>query len=138
MYYKKKRRARGTYKGKGKESGSDNGKALGDRKKEIQKGLGKENVAVRQISMDIYVLRSGDLGLESEGRIRETGGEVFRWILGVDLKKVEEGRGSEWARKCWEEMRERYKEGRTGSSWEREREKFFEVSEVKIGKWKGK
>lgn len=74
---KKKRMTRGTYKGKRKESGSDNGKALGDRKKEIQKGLGKANVAVRQISMNIYVLRSGYLGLESEGRIRETGGEVY-------------------------------------------------------------
>ncbi|XP_071572942.1 uncharacterized protein [Temnothorax nylanderi] len=41
-------------------------------------------------------------------------------------KKLEEGKGSELARLCWEELKGREKEGRAGSSWEREREGFFE------------
>ncbi|XP_071568694.1 uncharacterized protein [Temnothorax nylanderi] len=78
----------------------------------------------------------------------------IRWVLGVDgktpwylvreelqreklrgragisawrfEKKLEEGKGSELARLCWEELKGREKEGRAGSSWEREREGFLE------------
>lgn len=42
-------------------------------------------------------------------------------------RRLEEGKGSKWARRCWEKMRERCREGKTGSSSEREREEFFEL-----------
>src|SRR5436190_13640875 len=78
----------------------------------------------------------------------------LRWVLGVDgrtpgymvreelqreklrtragkrawgfEKRMEEGRGGELARECWREMRERAREGKTGSNWERERKEYFE------------
>ena len=39
---------------------------------------------------------------------------------------LSEGRGSEIARQCWEEMIGRAKEGKVRSEWEEERRKFFE------------
>ncbi|XP_077255453.1 uncharacterized protein LOC143893678 [Temnothorax americanus] len=78
----------------------------------------------------------------------------IRWVLGADVrtpwylvreklqreklrgragmrawrfeKKLEEGGGSELARSAWEELKEREREGKAGSDWERERGKFFE------------
>ncbi|EZA50916.1 hypothetical protein X777_10743, partial [Ooceraea biroi] len=47
-------------------------------------------------------------------------------------KRISEGRGSEIARRCWEEMRERSKQGRVGSDWERERANFYEIKGWKI------
>jgi len=41
-------------------------------------------------------------------------------------KRLEMGLGSELTRICWREMRERSREGRTGSAWEVERKEFFE------------
>jgi len=41
-------------------------------------------------------------------------------------ERLAEGRGSELARRCWEEMRERGKRGGSLSKWERERQEFFE------------
>jgi len=41
-------------------------------------------------------------------------------------KRLEMGLGSELTRICWKEMRERSREGRTGSTWEVERKEFFE------------
>jgi len=38
---------------------------------------------------------------------------------------LEQGGGSELARKCWEEVKERGREGRKLSDWEGERERFF-------------
>jgi len=40
-------------------------------------------------------------------------------------KRLEQGRGNELARKCWEEIKERGREGKKISDWERERERFF-------------
>jgi len=40
-------------------------------------------------------------------------------------KELEQGRGNELARKCWEEIKERGREGRKSSEWGRERERFF-------------
>lgn len=45
-----------------------------------------------------------------------------------------EGKGSELARRCWREMKERAKEGRTGSDWERERKDYFEERGERIEK----
>lgn len=47
-------------------------------------------------------------------------------------KRLSEGKGSELARKCWIEIKERCKEERTISEWEKERKKFFEDREFKI------
>lgn len=47
-------------------------------------------------------------------------------------RRLEEGRGSNLARKCWEEVRERAKVGKAGSDWERERKKFFEERGKKV------
>ncbi|XP_068993226.1 golgin subfamily A member 6-like protein 24 [Neodiprion pinetum] len=40
-------------------------------------------------------------------------------------RKLERGEGSELARRCWEEIRDKAEAGRQGSRWERERESFF-------------
>ncbi|XP_070513035.1 golgin subfamily A member 6-like protein 22 [Cardiocondyla obscurior] len=48
-------------------------------------------------------------------------------------KRLEEGKGGELAKWCWEEMKERVKEGRSKEKWDKEREEFFE----KFG-WSGK
>lgn len=39
---------------------------------------------------------------------------------------MREGKGNELARRCWEEMRERLKEGKAESEWEKKREGCFE------------
>ncbi|XP_070525967.1 nucleolar protein 58-like [Cardiocondyla obscurior] len=41
-------------------------------------------------------------------------------------KRLEEGRWGVLARGCWEEMKERAREGKTSGKWEKEREEFFE------------
>jgi len=41
-------------------------------------------------------------------------------------ERLAEGRGSELARRCWDEIRERIKRGGRLSAWERERKEFFE------------
>lgn len=46
-------------------------------------------------------------------------------------KRLSEGKGSEMARKCWEEMKERFRKGKVKSSWERERRSFLRT-EIKI------
>ncbi|XP_070529779.1 calponin homology domain-containing protein DDB_G0272472-like [Cardiocondyla obscurior] len=48
-------------------------------------------------------------------------------------KRLEEGKGGVLAKWCWEEMKERAREGRSKGKWEKEREEFFE----KFG-WSGK
>jgi len=47
-------------------------------------------------------------------------------------KRLEEGKGSELTRLCWEEMREKCREGKIGSIWEEERGKFFRERELEI------
>lgn len=44
-------------------------------------------------------------------------------------KSLQKGRASELARRCWEEMGERCKEGKTGSSLEEERKSFLRKEE---------
>lgn len=41
-------------------------------------------------------------------------------------KKLEEGKGGELARRCWEELRERAKRGKVMGGWEEERKAFME------------
>jgi len=41
-------------------------------------------------------------------------------------ERLAEERGSELARRCWEEVRERIKKGGKLSVWEKERKEFFE------------
>ncbi|XP_070527737.1 golgin subfamily A member 6-like protein 22 [Cardiocondyla obscurior] len=41
-------------------------------------------------------------------------------------KRLKKGRGGVLARACWEEMKERAREGKTSGKWEKEREEFFE------------
>ena len=40
-------------------------------------------------------------------------------------RKLEEGKGGELARDCWEEMKRRMRRGRVLQGWEEEREQFF-------------
>lgn len=40
-------------------------------------------------------------------------------------KKLEEGKGGELARKCWEEMKGRIRRGKEGIGWEEERRRFI-------------
>jgi len=47
-------------------------------------------------------------------------------------RRLREGKGSEIARKCWEEMRERAKKGKGLSEWEKERLEFFERKGIKM------
>lgn len=44
-------------------------------------------------------------------------------------KSLQKGRASELARRCWEEMGERCKEGKTSSSLEEERKSFLRQEE---------
>ena len=45
-------------------------------------------------------------------------------------EKLERGEGSEWARKCWEEIKRRGEEGR--SRWEEQRKEFYRVRGVSV------
>lgn len=49
-------------------------------------------------------------------------------------KRLEEGKGSEIARQCWREVRERSRKLRkiTSSGWEREKKEFFEERRVNM------
>jgi len=47
-------------------------------------------------------------------------------------KRLEEGKGSELTRLCWEEMREKCREGKSRSDWEEERGKFFRERELDV------
>ena len=58
-------------------------------------------------------------------------GRAGRRAWGFEKRLDEEG-GSELARECREEMKERFKEGRVRSNWEEERKKFFEKREITI------
>lgn len=42
-------------------------------------------------------------------------------------KRLEEGKGGELARICWEEMRKRARKGKTLGEWEEERKEFWEI-----------
>src|SRR5436190_2741828 len=53
-------------------------------------------------------------------------------------KRLEGERGSEIARKCWEEIKERARKGKGDSKWERERAKYFEDRGVGKEGWVGK
>lgn len=58
----------------------------------------------------------------------EIGKDKFRIKTGRRAvgKKLEEGKGESLARKCYEEMKNRVREGRERSEWKEERVKFFE------------
>lgn len=43
-------------------------------------------------------------------------------------EKLERGGGSEWARKCWEEIKQ--KEGRVTAGWEEQRREFYTEKDV--------
>lgn len=47
-------------------------------------------------------------------------------------QKLNEGKGSELARRCWEEMKERYRKGKTKSRWEEERKDFFGSRKMRL------
>jgi len=50
-------------------------------------------------------------------------------------KSLEQGKGNELTRRCWEEIKERSREGRKNSDWEREREReSFWGKEDKLGR----
>ncbi|XP_071581079.1 uncharacterized protein [Temnothorax nylanderi] len=144
------RRTGSTGKGKDQEGGSGDGEGLGDREEKIWERLWLFDRLVWTVmgyGAEIWGWRERE-GME---RLEE---RYIRWVLGVDgrtpwylvreelqreklrgraemsawrfEKKLEEGKGSELARICWEELKGREKEGRVGSSWERERGGFFE------------
>jgi len=86
--------------------------------------------------------------------------KFLKWVLGVDWRvpgymvreemqreklrvragrrawrfeeRLAEGKGSEVARRCWEEMRRRVRAGRMLSEWEKERKGFFEERGVEL------
>lgn len=115
-------------------------------------------------------------GWQKRKRIESLEERYLRWLFGVEAKTpgylireeiqreklrgkagrrawferrlVEEGE-SELARECWEEIKARFREGKTGGDWEREREGFFEERGIRIGeverkrewrmrRWKGR
>lgn len=87
-------------------------------------------------------------GIYSQGGIRErAGGRAGGRAWGFE-RRLREERGSEWARKCLDEMRERWRRGKTGSKWEEGRREFLEdrgreieeIEEGSIGEeeWTGK
>jgi len=65
-------------------------------------------------------------------------------------ERLAEGRGSELARRCWEELKERARRGEEMLEWEKERKAFFEDRGIEVEKmeeerkegvfdfWKGK
>lgn len=87
-------------------------------------------------SEDIKVLdEERDAKGIAEGKSRKKGMEV--------RKKIDEGRGSELARECREEMKKRFKEGRVISEWEKGKKRFCEekgitIEELKRKRKKGK
>lgn len=46
-------------------------------------------------------------------------------------KRLEEGKGAQIAKKCWREMKERWKRGRIIGGWEQERKEFLEEREIR-------
>lgn len=65
---------------------------------------------------------------EEAGReMRERAGKMA-WRL---ERKLEEGKGGEVVRKCWEELKERWRKGKILGNWEHERREFLRVREVK-------
>ncbi|KMQ90641.1 hypothetical protein RF55_9577 [Lasius niger] len=66
----------------------------------------------------------------------EIGKDKFRLAAGKRAvgfeKKLEEGKGGIWAKKCFWEIKGRVKEGRELKGWEKERKKFFEVRGRKV------
>ena len=112
-------------------------------------------MVIRQIGLDGDELWGGDMGMEREsgdgkargkilkvdarGRWKDTGlhdkrgvteGKTKNIRVGKRAwgfeKRMEERGGSELARECWREMREKASEGKTGSNWEKERREYFE------------
>jgi len=49
-------------------------------------------------------------------------------------ERLAEGRGSELARRCWEELKERARRGGEMSEWEKERKAFFEDRGIEVEK----
>lgn len=62
-------------------------------------------------------------------------GRARRRACGYE-KRLEKKRGSEVARKCWEELRERGGKGKMTLSWEEERRRFFRDRGVELEKVK--
>lgn len=52
-------------------------------------------------------------------------------------ERLERGEGSEIARRCWEEIKERTVGTKELSKWEQERIEFYKKREIKIEKWGG-
>lgn len=46
--------------------------------------------------------------------------------------RLREGKGSSLARRCWEKMKERTRQGKASSDWENERKMFFEDRELEL------
>lgn len=99
-------------------------------------------------------------GWQKRKRIESLEERYLRWLFGVEAKtpgylireeiqreklrgkagrrawferRLVEGGESELARECWEEIKARFREGKTGGDWEREREGFFEERGIRIG-----
>ena len=107
-------------------------------------------------------------GWREREKIEHLQEKYIRWIMGVDWntpgylvreewqrgnlresadrrawsfeKRLEEGKGSSIARRCWEEMRDRMKGGGDMSDWEKERSDFFrgKGGECKGGEKRGR
>lgn len=116
-------------------------------------------MAIRCISMDSGRMWGEDMGLRGKGENRGNIGKIPEMGTGVKWrtpgymvreelhrkkigktairawrfkKRMEEGKRSELARICWEEMRGRARRGRELSGWEKERREFFSRMEMGI------
>lgn len=67
----------------------------------------------------------GDRGEEQREGGRERRAIAFE-------QKLNEGKESELARRCWKEMKERYREGKTKSRWEKEMKDFFKSKGMRL------
>jgi len=48
-------------------------------------------------------------------------------------ERLKDGRGGVLAKKCWEEMRDRWRKGKVIGRWEQERKKFYRERRVEEG-----
>lgn len=70
--------------------------------------------------------------MKNDGRVLSKRGIAERNVERKGLRawgyemRLEEGKGRELARECWNEMRKRTREGKSIEGWEEDRKEFFE------------
>jgi len=98
LYATKKWGTGGTDKGQSGKGSSDTGTGVGNREEEIWERLEEKDMAIQQTGLDSDELRSGDLGVEGEGRDGKATREVFEVGSGgrrEDARILDKRRGTE-------------------------------------------